>query len=91
VVAGGAYVEPIDGIYLGKGSANARLAILIESGMDGTLLDPEADDPETGEALPVTAMGIERDGFRGNAIVINAAMGSEETGWSGIYLTEILK
>jgi hypothetical protein len=36
-------------------------------------------------------MGIERDGFRGNAIVINAAMGSEENGWSGVYLTEILK
>ena len=90
-VAGGAYVNPIDGIYLGKGPGNAGLATMIESGMAGTLLDPEAIDPETGGALPVTAMGIERDGFRGNAIVINATMGSEETGWSGVYLTEVLQ
>ena len=86
-----AYVDPIDGIYLHTGPGNAKLATLIKTGMEGTLLDPEAVDADTGEILPVTAMGIERDGFRGNAIVINASMGSEETGWSGIYLTEVLK
>jgi hypothetical protein len=56
--------------------------------MAGTLLDPEALDPDTGAVLPVTEMGIERDGFRGNSIVINASMGSEETGWAGVYLTQ---
>ena len=39
--------------------------------------------------LPVTEMGIERDGFRGNSLVINASMGTEEAGWAGIYLTEV--
>lgn len=90
-VAGGAYVDPMDGIYLGKGPGSARLATVIASGMSGALFDPEAVDSQTGEPLPVTAMGIERDGFRGNAIVINATMGSAETGWSGIYLTEVLR
>lgn len=88
-VVGGAYVDPIDGIYLAKGPGNRRILPLIASGMAGTLLDPQAMDSETGAVLPVTAMGIEREGFRGNAIVINAAMGSEETGWAGIYLTEV--
>jgi hypothetical protein len=58
--------------------------------MDGTLLDPEAVD-DLGNGLPVTEVGIERDGFRGSSIVINASMGSEETGWAGIYLTEVQK
>jgi hypothetical protein len=34
-------------------------------------------------------VGVERDGFRGNALVINASMGSEETGWAGTYLTTV--
>ena len=34
-------------------------------------------------------MGIERDGFRGSTLVINASMGSEETGWAGVYLTTV--
>jgi len=64
---------------------------MAETGMDGTRLYPEAIDSETGAVLPVTEMGIERDGFRGNALVSNASMGSEETGWAGIYLTEVQK
>ena len=36
-------------------------------------------------------MGIERDGFRGNSLAINASMGTEEAGWAGIYLTEVGK
>jgi hypothetical protein len=51
--------------------------------MDGTLIDPAAVD------LPVTEMGIERDGFRGNSLVINVSMGTEVAGWAGIYLTAV--
>ena len=40
-------------------------------------------------AIPVTSMGIERDGFRGDAFAINVSMGSEEAGWAGIYLTTV--
>lgn len=91
--ANGGYVDPVDGIYLRKGPAAAGIVTVVQSGMDGTLLDPEAvyDDDENpatpAVTLPVTEMGIERDGFRGRSLVINASMGTEEAGWAGIYLT----
>jgi hypothetical protein len=90
-VADGAYVDPVDGIYLRQGPGQSRILTVAETGMDGTILDPEAFDAETGAVLPVTEMGIERDGFRGSTLVINASMGSEETGWAGVYLTEVVK
>ena len=85
----GAYVNPVDGIYLRKGPLASALSALVTTGMNGTLLDPEAVDADTGEALPVTEMGLERDSFRGKSLVINAGMGNEETGWAGIYLTQV--
>ena len=88
-VVAGAYVDPVDGIYLGRGPGQIQISALVETGMDGTLLDPEAIDADTGAPLAVTEMGIERDSFRGHSIVVNASMGSEETGWAGIYLTEV--
>ncbi len=86
-VVDGEYVDPIDGIYLRKGPGGSPIASVVETGMDGTLIDPEAVDPLTGGLLPVTAMGIERDGFRGRSLAINVSMGTEEAGWAGIYLT----
>ncbi len=88
-VKGGAYVNPIDGLYLRKGPGQSRSAVLVQTGMDGTLIDPDAIDPDTGTSLPVTEMGIERDGFRGNSIAVNVSMGTEEAGWAGIYLTVV--
>jgi len=85
----GAYVDPVDGIYLRQGPGQSRILTVVETGTDGTILDPEAVEAETGAILPVTEMGIERDGFRGNTLVINASMGSEETGWAGVYLTTV--
>ncbi|MGC8490640.1 MAG: hypothetical protein ACP5SH_02770 [Syntrophobacteraceae bacterium] len=76
---------PVDGIYLSEGPVQSPLLTLAETGMDGSLLDPALN----GQNLPVTEMGIERDGFRGNALAINVTMGSEETGWGGVYLTEV--
>jgi len=96
-VANGGYVDPVDGIYLRKGHGKSAIVAVVETGMSGTLLDPEAvyDDDENpatpAVTLPVTEMGIERDGFRGNALVINASMGTEEAGWAGIYLTKVRK
>jgi hypothetical protein len=88
-VADGAYVDPLDGIYLREGPGRTPIVTVVETGMDGTILDPEAIDADAEDALPVTEMGIERDGFRGNTLVINARMGSEETGWAGVYLTTV--
>lgn len=86
--AGSAAAAPVDGIYLRKAPGQPGLETLAVTGMDGALLDPKAVDG-LGSGLPVTEVGIERDGFRGRSIVINASMGSEETGWAGIYLTEL--
>ncbi len=87
------YVNPIDGIYMGNGPKPRLINTLVETGMDGTLFDLEAVEPEVSGGkslpLPVTEMGIERDGFRGNSIAVTVTMGTEETGWAGIYLTTV--
>lgn len=95
-VAEGAYVDPVDGIYLRRGPGVTEIVTVVETGMDGTLIDPEAVyvDEENGGVpmvLPVTEMGVERDGFRGSSLAINISMGTEEAGWAGVYLTEVLK
>lgn len=65
--------------------------------MGGSLLYPEAgfaddEDPATPAVmLPVTGMGIEREGLRGNTLVIKVSMGTEKTGWAGICLTRAVK
>jgi hypothetical protein len=90
------YVDPIDGLYLRKGPGLPEIITLVATGMAGTTLDPQAvyDDDENPVTapmiLPVTEMGIEREGFRGNSLVINASMGTDEAGWAGIYLTEVV-
>ena len=83
-VVGGAYVNPIDGIYLRKGPGGSPFAKVVETGMNGGFMDPAAAG-----APPITAMGIERDGFRGSSLVINVSMGTEDSGWAGIYLTAV--
>jgi hypothetical protein len=88
-VKDGAYVAPVDGIYLFKGPGKPTFTAVVETGMDGTLIDPAAVVPTTQVPIPVASMGIERDGFRGDAFVINVSMGSEEAGWAGIYLTTV--
>lgn len=97
----GVYANPIDGIYLREGvDGPVHFTTLVATGMDGTLFDPAAtylptDDagnvigPET--PLPVTTMGIERDGFRGKTLVINVGMGNEASGWGGIYMMDVPK
>ncbi len=40
-VVDGAYVDPVDGIYLRKGPGKAPIAAVVETGMDGTLIDPD--------------------------------------------------
>lgn len=87
-IAAGAYAAPVDGIYLTPGTG-LRTVPLIETGMDGARVDAQAIDPDTGADLPVTDMGLERDGFRGGVLAITASMGTEEAGWAGIYLVDI--
>jgi len=93
------YDEPVDGIYLAEvlGAATPTVATLVQTGMDGTLLDPEAvwdddENPATPDVpLPIASLALERDALRGNLLAITASMGVEEAGWAGIYLTEIAR
>ena len=71
------------------GAATPRLTTLVQIGLDGTVLDPDAVDPESGDALPITSVALERDAFRADGLAITASMGTEEAGWAGIYLTKL--
>lgn len=86
---GGVAGETVDGIYLAAGPRTRSFAVVCQTGMDGTWLDPTAVDPLSHAPLPVTDVGIERDGFRGRWLTINASMGTEEAGWAGVYLAGV--
>lgn len=100
-VVEGAYANPKDGLYLRPGpDTPVQFTTLVETGMDGTYFDAQAfyiPVDENGDIigpqtpLPVTSMGIERDGFRGATVVVNIGMANEEAGWAGIYMTQIPK
>jgi len=81
--------DSVDGIYLAAGPGTTSFAVVCQTGMDGTLFDAAAIDPLSQTPLPVTTVGIERDGFRGRWLTINASMGTEDAGWAGIYLTGV--
>jgi len=91
------YDDPVDGIYLAEviGASAPGITTLLQTGMDGTLLDPLAvwdddENPATPEVpLPIASLALERDALRGNLLAITASMGVEEAGWAGIYLTEV--
>ena len=68
------------GLYLSTGS---DLATIAETGMNGSLLDPMA------AGLPITSLGIERDGYRNGWLTINASMANADTGWAGIYIARV--
>lgn len=71
------------GLY---GNFDGDMFTVLETGMDGSLLD--ADNPE---GAKIATLGIERDGFRNGWLAINASMLNEETGesWAGIYVTQV--
>jgi hypothetical protein len=74
--------ESIQGIYASFGEG-VPIETVVETGMLGQVLDPEAS------GLPITSLGIERDGFRNGQLVINAAMANEESSWAGVYSTPV--
>ena len=83
------YINTVDGIYLGEvlGASGSDITTLVQTGMDGTILDPDA---VAGDApLPITSLALERDAFRGGWLAITASMGDEDAGWAGIYLTRM--
>jgi hypothetical protein len=87
-LADGLYVDPVDGIYLGSVPGKSGIATVVETGMNGPDLDPQAPPTST-----ITEVGLEREGLRGDWLVINAKMGieggTEDDGMAGIYLTRV--
>jgi hypothetical protein len=75
------YINIVDGLYLTDPMMNYPRATLIETGMDGSIIDPGLA-PGT---MPVIGFGIERDGLRGDFLAITASMANAEAGWGGIY------
>jgi len=79
-----------DGIYLRKGrSMTAPLVTVVETlNSMGQAIDPQAPANSI-----VTAVGIERDGFRNGNLTVSVAMlyedALESVGWAGLYLTKI--
>jgi len=79
-----------------KPSGLGDLVPLLRTGDLGANVDPEAP-----EGAVITALGIERDGFRGNWLAVNVSMlvasdvataaaggeeSEEDTGWAGVYV-----
>jgi hypothetical protein len=83
-----------------KPSRVGDLVPLLRTGDLGAMVDPEAP-----AGAVISALGIERDGFRGNWLAVNVSMlvpsaeataavggeeSEEETGWAGIYAAHFL-
>ena len=78
----------VRGIYLRKGPGRMPIVPVLDTTMGGQILDPEAPVDSK-----VISLGLEREGFRGNWLAINASMGieggEEEDGMAGIYITKV--
>lgn len=82
------YFDPVDGIYLSEPMAGPGNVVVVETGMDGGILDPSMP-PVLREVYPINELGIEREGLRGRFLAITAKMGTEEDGWAGIYVADV--
>jgi hypothetical protein len=79
-----------DGIYLRKGrSPGASLVTVVET----LYTAGQAIDPQAPANSIVTAVGVERDGFRGTHLTVAVSMLFEDPvtplGWAGLYITEV--
>ena len=75
--------NPVDGIYLADADS---MVTLVDTTMDGRVLDPEAPVGST-----ISALGIEREGLRRTWLTITAAMLEPVSGESmaGIYVSRM--
>lgn len=69
------------GLYLDAGTG--PLFALARQGDDGGLLDPDAS------GMAITALGIERDGFRNGWLAISSSMTDGENSMAGVYITQV--
>ena len=80
-VDGSVLAQVQDGIYLADLLArDASLQTLVQTGQDGGLLDPQAS------GMAITALGLERDGFRAGRLAFVASMANADESWAGVYV-----
>ena len=75
------------GIYLARGPADDQRALTVaDTTMAGTAVDPQAPAGSL-----VTAVGLERDGFRGRKLAVTVSMldAATSASWAGVYLTTV--
>lgn len=74
----------VQGIFL-RPWPTAMVRTVLASGANARLIDPEAPAGSL-----VTALGIERDGFRGCRLALNASMLNATTSesWAGVYIVK---
>ena len=75
--------DNVDGIYWGDGKSNMNI---LEAGDVAVDID--------GDPLPIEGLKIEREGYRGDLLVVAAECGAEsedtdDADWAGIYLTNL--
>jgi hypothetical protein len=75
------YLDPLDGIYLGNGN---QVDALLDTSMPGPSLDPAAPAGSF-----ISALGLERESFRGEWLTVTATMLDPITteSMAGIYIT----
>jgi len=86
---GGLYVNPVDGIYLGKDSRQGTdIVTVLDTETPGNVLEPAAPND-----WRIMELGLEREGLRGKWLAITASMGveggDEEDGMAGVYVTKL--
>jgi hypothetical protein len=87
-VVGDLYVDPVDGVYLVKGPGQGDAVTVLDTTMDGRMLDPEAPAGST-----ILELGLEREGLRGDWLAITATMGivgseDEDDSLAGVYVSQ---
>lgn len=75
------FVRKVSPAAPGAASKPGELVTLLKTGMAGSIVDPEA------AGTTISALGIERDGFRGQWLAVGVSMvgGTSAEGWAGVY------
>ncbi|MDE3187542.1 MAG: hypothetical protein KGM96_08480 [Acidobacteriota bacterium] len=80
-----AMIGSVDGIYLAQGPDAAPILTVLDTYMPGQEIDPAAAP----EGSSIVTVGMERDGLRGDWLVVTSSMLNETTTLSnaGVYVT----
>ena len=83
----------VDGIYITAVGplSTPGISTVAETGWDATKIDPSCTATAV---IPITALGIERDGLRNGWLAFAASMANEEAkeaSCAGVYVTRTVK